>query len=62
MANLRYKRDLKEQVIEKLRDLRKRLQKAANRHLLIIRNEQGLFTFKEELNEMEHLLFNEVNI
>jgi fumarate reductase (CoM/CoB) subunit A len=46
----------------KFRDLKKRLQRAANRHLLIIRNERGLLAFKEEVREIEHLLFNDVQI
>jgi fumarate reductase (CoM/CoB) subunit A len=45
-----------------LRDLRKRLQKAANRNLLIIRTEKGLSAFKEEAKEIEHSLFNQVSL
>jgi fumarate reductase (CoM/CoB) subunit A len=48
--------------IVELRDLKRQLQKAANRNLLIIRTEQGLSSIQKEADEIEHLLLNEVNV
>ena len=45
-----------------LRDLKKQLQEAANRHLLIIRNEKGLIEFIAKINEIQDLLMNDTKI
>ncbi|MBP1932659.1 FAD-binding protein [Ammoniphilus resinae] len=45
-----------------LRGLKKELQEAANRHLLIIRNEKGLKTFTAKIKEIQDLLLNDTEI
>ncbi len=50
------------QGVNELAGLRLRLQKAANRHLLVVRHESGLKSFIETCNEVRQLLLNDSRI
>lgn len=47
---------------QRLPDLRARLQRAANRHLLVIRNAAGLKTFTDECARLQAMLMNDTGI